>query len=187
MDVLTVFFIGVGLSMDALAVSVCGGMASRDRHVKRAVVFGSAFGFFQFFMVFLGWFAGTGFASFVKSFDHWIAFGLLVLVGGKMFFEAFKPEEEKNGIDAFDIKTLLLLSIATSIDALAVGISFAFLYDKIIVWPALLIGMITFLISFAGAIFGKTIGRLLGNKVEIAGALILIGIGIKILFEHLKG
>ncbi len=155
MDFLTMVVVGIGLSMDALAVSICGGMTARDRYLQRALVFGVAFGFFQFFMVFLGWSAGTGIILVVKKFAPWIAFGLLMLVGGKMFFEAFKPEEKKYGIDAFDLKILLTLSVATSIDALAVGMSFAFLYEKILIWPALLIGAVTLVISFIGAILGK--------------------------------
>ena len=132
----------------------------------------------------LGWLAGIGLKQYVEAYDHWIAFGLLVFIGGKMIYEAIWIEEVEKKCDPLNLYVLLGLAVATSIDALAVGITFAFLKIAIIT-PAIVIGVITFLISFSGVYLGRGIGSRLGSKMEIFGGLILIGIGVKILLQHL--
>jgi putative Mn2+ efflux pump MntP len=185
MDFLVLIGIAVGLSMDALAVSVTNGIMIKKLQVKHAFRIAFSFGFFQAIMPLIGWAAGITFSSYIKEIDHWIAFVLLVLVGGRMIWESIstsrKDEASKN---CLHFPTLLALSIATSLDALAVGVSFAFL--DIIIWlPILIIGLITFVICFLGVILGNKLGALLGNRLGIVGGLVLVGIGIKILIEHL--
>ena len=187
MSWLEILILGFGLSMDAMAVSVAAGMNARPEE-KRALAWrlGAAFGFFQALMPLLGWLAGVGLRDFITNVDHWIAFALLSLVGGKMLHEAFRREEgEKPSLHPGENKGLLLLAVATSIDALAVGLGLAFL-DVPIVFPALLIGCITFTLSWGATLVGHRCGRHLGNRVELAGGVILILIGIKILVEHLS-
>lgn len=182
MDLLSILLIGLGLSMDATAVAVtCGAAGIRSRDALRIAAF---FGGFQSLMPILGWLGGTGLEKFISGFDHWIAFGLLAVVGGRMIYESFRPEHEKK-IDVQNIKVLLVLALATSIDALAVGVSLAFLQTPII-RAAVIIGIVTFCLSLAGVYLGKAIGRFLRGKMELIGGLILIGIGIRILIEHLR-
>jgi len=180
--------------MDAFAVSVSSGICIRDlrpRHALRGALF---FGAFQFLMPVLGWFLGTAFRSRIEFIDHWIAFGLLAFIGGKMIHESLKPPEfacvddgqpgSAGSTDIRDPRTLLTLSVATSVDALAVGLSFSVLGTAI--WgPAALIGAVTFFICLIGFEFGKRIGYLIERRAELLGGLILIVIGIKILWEHL--
>ena len=176
------FIIAVGLSMDAFAVSICKGLAMRKLSYKNACIVGLWFGGFQGLMPLLGYFLGRSFAQLVSQYDHWIAFILLALIGIGMLREAFGEEEEVS--DSLAVKTMFLLAIATSIDALAIGVSFAFLEVSIV--PAVLfIGVITFLLSVLGVKIGNIFGSRYKSKAEIAGGLILIGMGIKILLSHL--
>ncbi|MDV2480619.1 manganese efflux pump [Methanoculleus sp. Wushi-C6] len=182
MDFATTLLVAVGLAMDALAVSISGGAAIREGRVRWALVIGALFGGFQMGMPVLGWLGGTGLASFTEAYAPWIAFLLLALIGGKMIVEAVRGDGEsvrfENGA-----AVLLLLAVATSIDALAVGATFAFLETPILV-PAVTIGVVTFAISAAGVLIGSSFGGLLGRKAGIFGGIILIGIGLRILVEH---
>ena len=184
---LMLFLIGVGLAMDAFAVSICKGLAMRKVNKAQAVVIALFFGGFQALMPLIGWLLGTNFEQYITSFDHWIAFILLGLIGGKMILEVIKGEEEEviEEMDPpLDIKELFLLAIATSIDALAVGVTFAFLSYPII--PAItIIGVTTFVISFAGVFIGNFFGSKYKSKAELVGGIILVLIGLKILLEHL--
>ncbi len=179
--------IGIGLSMDAFAVSICKGLAMRKVNKKQALVIGLFFGGFQALMPFIGWALGIQFQSYITNIDHWIAFVLLVFIGGKMIVEAVKPEEEE-AVEVMDppldIKEMFLLAIATSIDALAVGVTFAFL-DYPIVEAISIIGVTTFIISIGGVYVGNFFGSRYKNKAELAGGLILVLLGVKILLEHL--
>ena len=185
---ITFIFIGVGLAMDAFAVSVCKGLAMRKVNVKQTIIIGLFFGGFQSLMPFVGWLLGNSFEKNIKSIDHWIAFVLLGIIGGKMLTEAVKEgdEEEKMHIEdsKIDFKELLILAVATSIDALAVGITFAFL-DYPVAEAVTIIGITTFIISVAGVYIGNFFGSRYKKKAEIAGGIILILIGCKILLEHL--
>jgi len=183
MTILSVILIGLSLSIDAFAVSVSAGISIRDLKIFHAVRASLFFGAFQFAMPVAGWYLGTAFAVYIQSFDHWIAFGLLAFVGGKMILESFKGSGSAADIRCFSC--LLTLSLATSIDALAVGLSFSILGHGI--WlPAAIIGGITFVVCLSGFEFGRRIGPLLEKWAGITGGLILIGIGVKILIEHLS-
>lgn len=180
------FLIAVGLSMDAFAVSICKGLKMQRFNVRHAGVIALAFGGFQALMPVIGWFLGKQFESYITGIDHWIAFALLAVIGGKMAVESFKKEEEdsSNENEKLDVKELLVLAVATSIDALAVGITFAFLQVSIV--PAVsLIGVITFVLSAVGVFIGHKFGAKFKSKAELAGGIILILIGLKILLEHL--
>ena len=185
MDILVLIGIAIGLSMDALAVTVANGIMIKKLQIRHAFRIAFSFGFFQAIMPLIGWAAGITFSTYIKEIDHWVAFGLLVLVASRMIWESFtsskKDEAAKN---CLHFPTLLILSFATSIDALAVGVSFAFL-DMTIWLPILIIGLITFVICFIGVILGNKLGPFFGNKLGLIGGLVLIGIGIKILIEHL--
>jgi len=182
MDLVTTILIAIGLAADAFAVSVARSMVSKKLHLRHSLAMAFSFGFFQALMPVLGWFTGIQLMGPISGIDHWIAFALLAFVGGRMIYGSQKMEKE--GDSAFDGRTLLMLSIATSIDALAVGLSLSLLEVSIFV-PALIIGAVTFAISLAGSLAGRRFGHLFESKIEIAGGLILIGIGLKILFEHL--
>ena len=182
--------IGIGLSMDAFAVSICKGLCQRKMNWKKAAIIGLYFGAFQAFMPLIGYFLGSQFADFISSFSHWIAFLLLGFIGFHMIKESreIKQEEEVscdiNGELDIDFKNMIVLAIATSIDALAVGISFALL--KINIFEAVsIIGVITFFISAFGVFIGFKFGSRFKSKSEILGGIILIGIGVKILLESL--
>lgn len=184
MGVLELIFIAIGLSMDAFAVSICNAMAVNRLRLRDACKFGVFFGVFQAIMPLIGWAAGKTFSSYVVALDHWVAFVLLGFIGAKMIYEAFHEEAEYHTENSLRFRVLLVLAIATSIDALAVGVTFAFM--QISVLPSVLtIGMITFLISTFGALIGKKAGAALGSRAEVVGGLILILMGIKILVEHL--
>lgn len=183
MSIFELFLLAVGLSMDAFAVSVCKGLSVKTLKPKHALLAGLYFGGFQALMPVIGYFAGSYFADIISSYDHWIVFLLLLLIGGNMIKEALDKEEE-NLNDSFDFKTMLLLAIATSIDALAVGVSFAFLKVNI-VYAAAFIGVITFILSAVGIKIGNIFGTRYRAKAELAGGIILILIGLKVLFEHL--
>lgn len=179
---------GIGLAMDAFAVSVCKGLAMRRVNKKQAVVIGLFFGGFQALMPFIGWVLGSQFESYITSIDHWIAFILLGFIGGKMIVEAVKPEEDTVEIDRMDppldIKEMFILAVATSIDALAVGITFAFL-NYPIVEAISIIGVVTFFISIGGVYVGNFFGNKYKKKAEFAGGLILVLLGVRILLSHL--
>lgn len=187
--IITLFLLGVGLAMDAFAVAICMGLSMKKVKTKNAIIVGLFFGGFQAFMPFLGWLLGSQFEQYIVSVDHWIAFGLLGIIGGKMLYEAIKGEEEcdhDHSIkeEILDIKELFILAIATSIDALAVGITFAFLKYPVGL-SVTIIGITTFVISVAGVYIGNFFGEKFKKKAEIAGGIILVGIGVKILLEHL--
>lgn len=183
MDTITILLIAFGLSMDAFAVSITSGLTISRLKIKHALRIALFFGLFQAFMPIVGWLAGIGLRGLIYGFDHWIAFGLLAVIGVKMILESRKMREDRT-IDPLNIYVLLILSIATSIDALAVGLSLSVL-NVSIATPAIVIGLTTFLFSFAGVFIGKKIGHLFESWIEVAGGIILIAIGIKILAEHL--
>ena len=170
--------------MDAFAVSITSGITIQQLKINNALRIAFFFGAFQAIMPLVGWLAGLGLRSLISNVDHWIAFGLLSFIGCKMIYEAVTIQSEEKAINPLNVYVLLMLSIATSIDALAVGVSFAFL-NIAIVTPILVIGTITFILSFLGVFIGDRIGHLFENKIEIIGGLILIGIGLKILVEDL--
>ena len=183
MSIIELFILAVGLSMDAFAVSVCKGLSVRRLKPRHALIAGAWFGGFQALMPLLGWALGRQFESFIKSIDHWIAFALLGIIGANMIRESLKKEDEELN-DSFSFKVMLPLAIATSIDALAVGVTFAFL--SVSIAPAiLLIGVTTFALSAAGVKIGNVFGAKYKSKAEFAGGVILILLGIKILIEHL--
>ena len=174
--------IAIGLSMDAFAVSICKGLSMRKMNWKNAVLAGIYFGGFQSLMPLLGYFLGSRFKDYIVSVDHWIAFILLAIIGISMINESRESDEEINY--SFDFKTMLVLAIATSIDALAIGVTFAFLSVNIV--PAVsFIGVITFTLSVIGIKIGNVFGSKFKSKAELAGGFILIIMGIKILIEHL--
>lgn len=189
MNLMGIFLIGVGLSMDAFAVAITKGITMKELNVKNAVKIAGFFGIFQGIMPLIGWLVGVRFSVYVEKFDHWIAFILLAFIGGKMVYEAYKNEDEcavavvSDKEEVLNYKELLLLAIATSIDALAVGVSFAFLQVEIIK-SVILIGITTFAISFIGVVMGRKLGCLFQKGAEIFGGIILMLIGLKILFEH---
>lgn len=183
MGLIELFLIAVGLSMDAFAVSVCKGLAMPKCTFKKAAIVGLWFGGFQALMPAIGYVLGAQFQEAIASIDHWIAFVLLALIGGNMIHEALDNDEEEANA-SLNVKTMFLLAVATSIDALAIGITFAFLKVNII--PAVcFIGIVTFIISFAGVKIGNVFGARYKNKAEIVGGIILILLGLKILLEHL--
>ncbi|OPZ59750.1 MAG: putative manganese efflux pump MntP [Deltaproteobacteria bacterium ADurb.Bin510] len=176
--------LALGLAMDAFAVSITSGLTMRKLKVRYALRIALFFGVFQALMPIIGYLAGLSVREMIENYDHWVAFGLLAFVGGKMLFEAIFMQEEEREINPDDFGLLLVLAIATSIDALAVGLSLSLLKIEILM-PAVLIGVVTFGLSFMGVYLGKRIGHLFEQKIEILGGLVLIGIGIKILLEHL--
>lgn len=176
--------LGVGLSMDAFAVSVCKGLAMKKATLKAELTCGVWFGGFQALMPLIGFYLGTLFAEAIQAFDHWVAFGLLALIGGNMLKEAFGEEEECPCAD-LSVRTMFLMAVATSIDALAVGISLAMVGD-VNIWAAVsLIGVTTFALSAVGVAVGNVFGSRYEKKAEMAGGIILILLGVKILLEHL--
>lgn len=186
MGFLELFLIAVGLSADAFSVAVCKGLNMRKLNLKHAYIIALFFGVFQAVMPLIGYFLGTSFSSYIESFDHWIAFALLVFIGGKMVIETIREKdgEEEEKTDSLNIGELTVMAIATSIDALAVGITFAFLKVNIIP-SVLLIGVTTFALSLGGVLIGNRFGAKYKSKAELAGGIILILIGVKILLEHL--
>jgi len=169
--------------MDAFAVSISSGAAIKKMHIKYAIQIGLLFGFFQAIMPVIGWNIGRIATNYIKNIDYWIVFTLLTFIGCKMIYEAFQPNNNCTKKNPHNIYILLTLAIATSIDALAVGISFSFLNIQILT-PILIIGIITFIFSFAGIYIGHKMCCLFEDKFEIFGGIILIGIGFKILLEH---
>ncbi len=184
MSLITVFFLALGLGIDAFSVAIGIGAANRQKSWAPVLRMSFAFGLFQFFMPLAGWMAGSTIVDLIAGFDHWIAFGLLFLIGVKMIREAFENEKSEEKPDQTKGLPLLMLSIATSIDALAVGFSFSLLKTPIF-YPSVIIGLVCFTMTAVGMMFGKALAGIFGRKVEIAGGLVLIGIGIKILIEHI--
>ena len=182
MGIISILLIAVGLAMDSLAVSISGGIVMRPFCMRQSLRLALTMGIFQGGMTLLGWLMGVSFSSYITAFDHWIAFILLGFLGGKMIYESFG--EEETTISSFSTKTLLTLGVATSIDALAVGVSMAFLKTSIY-FPAFIIGFVTFSLSLIGVISGYRFGKIKGVNVELLGGIILITIGVKILIEHL--
>ncbi len=183
MDTLSIVLIAFALSMDSFAVSVANGLTIRNLNLKRVLIISFSLAFFQALMPLIGWLAGIGINEQIKEYDHWVAFALLSFVGGKMIYEGLTKNEEEKDTE-LKILTLLSQSIATSIDAFAVGISFALL-NLSIVAPVAIIGTVTFGVSLMGLYLGKFFGKKLGRSVEIIGGIVLFGIGLKILLEHL--
>ena len=180
--------IGIGLSMDAFAVSLCKGLGMKKINYRHGLIIALFFGVFQGIMPLIGWFLGTQFEQYIKPVDHWVAFALLTYIGVKMIWDAtHEKEEEKNEKledPKLDLKEMLLLAIATSIDALAVGITFAVLQTPIV--PAItIIGLTTFCLSWIGVAIGNRFGTRYEKKAEITGGVVLVLIGLKILLEHL--
>lgn len=185
MNFLSISLIALGLAMDAFAVSIASGVTIKQMHIRHAMRIALFFGGFQALMPLLGWLCGGWAVEYVKAVDHWIAFGLLSLIGGNMIRGSFQLQEKECHKDPLNLYVLFGLAVATSIDAFAVGLTFSFL-DGIILMPVAVIGVITFVLSFIGTYIGDHFGHLFENKIEIAGGLILIGMGIKILIEHLS-
>lgn len=185
MGIVELVLIGVGLAMDAFAVSICKGLSMKKRiNYKKALIVALYFGLFQGGMPLIGYALGVSFEEIVLSIDHWIAFILLSVIGIGMIKESLGDEEESLN-DKVDFKTMIILAIATSIDALAIGVTFAFLNVNII-FASLLICVITFVISYFGVVFGNKFGDKFGSKAELVGGIILILMGLKILLEHLE-
>lgn len=184
---ITVFLTGIALSMDAFAVAICKGLKMQKINYKQMSLIALFFGGFQALMPFIGWTLGHSFKNYIESFDHWVAFILLAFIGGKMIYESFKGEDDDD-CGGFDIKELFVMAVATSIDAMAAGIAFAIdgvdtLVD--ILLSVLIIGITTFILSAIGVFIGHKFGAVYKSKAELAGGIILILIGAKILLEHL--
>lgn len=186
MSIWEILLIGLSVSADAFAVAMCKGVEMKKFRLKYALLIALFFGGFQMLMPLIGWAVASVFEKYITAFDHWIAFGLLAILGGKMIFDSFKkePESEEEQVLRLGLKTLLLMALATSIDALAVGVTFAFL--QVNIWIAIsLIGATTFCFSVVGVLIGTKIGDKFKNKAEFVGGLILVLLGLKILLEHL--
>lgn len=183
MGIIEILLISISLAMDAFAVSICKGVSMKKMNWKKAIIIGLYFGGYQMLMPIIGYMLGKGFENVVASIDHWIAFILLAGIGANMIKEAFSDESDKVN-DNIDVKTMILLAIATSIDALAVGITFAFLKVNLILAISL-IGIVAFTLSVIGTKIGNRFGDKYGNKACLVGGVILILMGIKILIEHL--
>lgn len=183
MGIFEIVLIGSGLAMDAFAVSICKGLSMKKMSWKSAIIIGLYFGIFQACMPVIGYFLGTTFSGFVESADHWVAFILLSTIGINMIKNSFSGEDNSKN-DCIDFKTMSLLAIATSIDALAIGITFSF-FEINLTLSVMLIGLITFLLSIIGVKIGNKFGDKFQSKAEFAGGIILIIIGLKILLEHL--
>lgn len=184
MEIVTILLLAISLSFDSFAVSVCSGLNLPHIRFLQAAKIAVFLALFQAFMPLIGWLLGNSIKSLIEPVDHWIAFGLLSLIGGKMIIESFISPESREIKNPLHIKVILLLSIATSIDALAVGFSFATLIEKILV-PVIIIGIVTFIASMLGILLGKKTGPTFNKYAEILGGLILIIIGSKILIEHI--
>ena len=184
MEPITLLFIAIALAMDAFAVALAAGVVLHPVSKRQLFRLGFHFGLFQGMMPVLGWLAGLSVQSLISAYDHWIAFGLLSFVGGKMIYEAFDHEEEKERSDPTRGATMVMLSVATSIDALAVGLSLAVI--GVDIWtPALVIGITAAVLTVIGMLLGGRIGMIWGKRVEVIGGCVLISIGLKILIEHL--
>lgn len=185
MGILELLLLALGLSMDAFAVSVCKGLSVKKLKLRHCLIAGAWFGGFQALMPTVGYILGSAFEGYITSFDHWVAFILLCIIGGNMLKEGISNDEESTADASFAFKTMLILAIATSIDALAVGITFALLPNVNILYAVTFIGIATFILSAMGVKVGNVFGRKYENKAQIAGGVILIVLGTKILLEHL--
>lgn len=175
--------IAIGLSMDAFAVSIGKGLSIKKINIKKILIISSYFCFFHLSMIILGYFLGSTFTTFIQKIDHWLAFILLLIIGLEMIKDSFKNEQEKVN-DKLDFKSMFLLGIATSIDALAIGVTFAF-FDLSLILVLSTIGVTILILSSIGTIIGNKFGNKLSNKAKILGGIILIFMGLKILFEHI--
>lgn len=184
MGLIKIIIIAVGLAMDTFAVSIVSGSTYKQLNIKHAFRMALFFGGFQAFMPLVGSLAGFTVKSYITGYDHWVAFGILAAVGGKMIYESFKIKAAQENLDPSNILILLVLAVATSIDALAVGVTLSF-FGVPIGTAVTIIGLITFVLSWLGVFIGKRFGHFFENKIEALGGLILIGLGVKILFEHL--
>ena len=184
MELITIIVIAVGLAMDAFVVSIVSGSAYKQLHVKHALRMALFFGAFQAFMPLIGSLAGLSLKDYIQDYDHWVAFALLAAVGGKMIYESFKIRSFGENSNPSNIFVLLVLSVATSIDALAIGITLSLITSSIAL-AVTIIGLITFSLSYAGVLIGRRFGHFFENRIEALGGLVLIGIGVKILCEHL--
>jgi putative Mn2+ efflux pump MntP len=184
MALITIVIIALGLAMDAFAVSIVSGAAYKQLKIKHALRIALFFGGFQAIMPLIGYLAGLSIKTYIISYDHWVAFGLLSAVGGKMIYESFKIKTAEENLNPSNILILLVLSVATSIDALAIGITLSFLRVSLAAAVSI-IGLVTFALSYLGVFIGKRFGHFFENKIEAVGGLILIGLGLKILIEHL--
>jgi putative Mn2+ efflux pump MntP len=184
MSLLTIVVIAVGLSMDAFAVAVVEGSTYKKLRLLHAFRVAVLFGLFQAVMPLVGYFCGVGLKNFISGYDHWVAFGLLTAIGLKMIYESFKIKTDDKGSSS--VVMLLALSVATSIDALAVGVTLGLVESSIAI-AAAIIGVMTFLLSYAGVYIGHRIGHFFESKIEVVGGLVLIGIGIRILAGHIFG
>jgi putative Mn2+ efflux pump MntP len=184
MHLSTIIVVAVGLAMDAFVVSIVSGGAYKQLHVRHALRLAIFFGFFQAFMPIIGYLAGLSVRDYIQNYDHWVAFGILSAVGGKMIYESLKIESVERNMDPSNIFVLLALSVATSIDALAIGITLSLITNSIIT-AVVIIGLVTFILSYLGIVIGKKFGHFFENKIEALGGIILIGLGLKILYEHL--
>ena len=182
MDI-TTLLIAVALAMDSFSVAIANGLATKTFKTAKALKIASFFGFFQAIMPIIGWYAGVHILDLISSFDHWVAFFLLTVIGSKMIYESTRNESEKL-VNSLSIKILLILSVATSIDALAVGLSISVL-NVSIMNLVIVTGVVTFLLSFFGVYIGGKFGCILKNRVEALGGIILLVIGLRILLEHL--
>jgi len=183
-DLLAILLIAVGLALDATAVALGASASGKVRGWRAAIRLSFHFGLFQFLMPLFGWYGGSVFAARIAAIDHWVAFGLLAVVGGRMIRAGLRSEAEVDVGDPSRGWTLVALSVATSIDALAVGISLSMLHVNI--WyPSIVIGLVTCLLSLAGVSLGSRLGRLFGQRLEIVGGVVLIGVGIRVLASHL--
>lgn len=183
MDTSLIIFIGISLAMDCFAVSLAAGTSHSRRKFSLALILGTFFGVFQAGMMLMGWGLGSALYALIMHFDHWIAFAILSLIGVKMIYEGIRGDADRMHRDYFAPSPLVILAVATSIDSLGVGLSLAFVEDSILA-VAVAAGAISFIFSFAGAMLGGVMTRRFGEKTEILGGVILIGIGIRILLEH---
>lgn len=187
LNFLSIFLVALSLSADCFAIALCGAIAMRRVALAQVMRMSLSFGIFQTGMQLAGWFAGRTVVGLISGYDHWIAFGLLVFIGGRMVWDSLHDENgAKEGVDITKGLPLIALSVATSIDSLAVGLSYAFISIGIAL-PSILAGVIAFVVTIAGFLLGKKVGELFGRRAETVGGLVLIGIGIRILVEHLAG
>ncbi len=186
MNLITILLLAVALAMDAFAVSIASGLIIKNLRIRHALIIAAWFGFFQALMPLIGWLGGMRLQRIISGVDHWVVFGLLLFIGCKMIYEAQRLDTCENRSNPMDIRVLFALSVATSIDAFAAGIGLALLGVSILS-PVIIIGLITFVMSFAGVLIGDRCGCYFEKKLETFAGLILIGIGIKVLISHLFG
>jgi putative Mn2+ efflux pump MntP len=186
MNLFTIFFIALALATDAFAVSIASGIAIKNLRIKHALIIATWFGLFQAIMPLLGWFGGTELRIFIAEIDHWVVFALLFLIGCKMIYESFQLHPIENRFNPMEVHVLFSLSIATSLDAFAAGVSFALLNISVVT-PVLIIGVVTFILSFIGVCVGDRGTHFFEKKMEMVAGILLIFIGIKVLVDHLAG